>query len=117
MKKNKWLKPIKKAKKLKIIKARKGAWKSDPKGFFLIKLNYKDKTIHVGYCTNKSILKYEIVGKKAQDIYHTIANMKLISLLEHASYLGEELKEAEFALKYNLKYVQDKDIDFKDKIK
>ena len=98
-----------------IIKAKKGSWKQDPKGYFLIKPHYKDKTIHVGYCTSNNVLKYEIIGKKAQDICHVIAEMGLISLFEHASYLGKELEKAELAIKYKLKYVQDKDIEFKDK--
>jgi tetrahydromethanopterin S-methyltransferase subunit A len=115
MKKKEWLKPIKRAKKLKKIEAQQWSWKQDPKGFFLIKMNRKDKKIHVGYCTNRNVLKYEIAGKRAQDIYYTIAKMGLVTLFEHAAYLGKELKKAELAIKYRLKYVQDEDIDFKNK--
>ncbi len=114
--KSKWLKPQKKAEKVERIEAKEGPWKQDPKGYFLIKVNHEDGTIHVGYCDNNHELKYEIVGKRAKDICHTIAERGLVSLFEHASYLGDELKEAELAIKYKLKYVQDEDIKFEDKI-
>jgi len=116
-KKPKWLKPIDKSKKVELVEGKEGPWKQDPKGYFLIKPNYEDKTIHAGHCNNDNVLTYEIVGKRAQDIYHTIASMGMVSLFEHASYLGKELKKAELAIKYKLKYVQDEDIDFEDKIK
>ena len=114
-KKPKWLKPIEKSE-VEVIEGKEGPWKQDPKGYFLIKPNYEDGTIHAGYCTNDNVMKYEIVGKRAQAIYHTIAQKELVSLFEHASYLGKELKKAELAIKYKLKYVQDKDIDFEDKV-
>lgn len=115
-KKPKWLKPQKKGGEVEKIEAKEGPWKQDPKGYFLIKINYEDGTIHAGYCDNDHVLKYEIVGKRAQDIYYTIAERGLVSLFEHASYLGKELKKAELAIKYKLKYVQDEDIKFEDKI-
>ena len=111
-KKSSWLKSIKKAKKVEKIRAKESPWNQDPRGFFLIKPDYKDKAIHVGFCTNDCILRYEIIGKRPQEIYNTIAKMGLVSLFEHASYLGKELKKAELAIKHNLKYVQDEDIDF-----
>jgi len=97
MVKLKGFKPIKRAKKVVKIKAKEGPWKQDPKGFFLIKVNRKSKTIHVGFCTNDNVLRYEIIGKRAQEIYHTVSKMGLISLYEHASYLGKELKKVEHA--------------------
>ena len=60
MVKHKWLKPIKKARKVEKIHANLSPWKQDTKGFFLIKPNYKNKTIHVGYCTNDNVLKYSL---------------------------------------------------------
>lgn len=112
-----WLKSIKKAEKVEKIRAKESPWNQDPKGFFLIKPNYKDKTIHAGFCTNDNVLRYEIIGKRPQEIYHTIAKLGLISLYEHAAYLGKELKKAELAIKYSIKYVQDEDIDFDKKRK
>jgi len=117
IKKLKGFKPIKIPKKIKKIIAKESTWIQDPKGFFLIKPNYKNKAIHVGYCTNDNVLRYEIIGKRAQEVYHTIARLGLVSLFEHASYLGKELKKVELAIKYKLKYVQDEDLDFSKKIK
>jgi len=111
----KGFKPIKRADKIDVIEAKEGPWNQDPKGFFLIKPDYKDGTLHVGYCTNDNVLKYEITGKRAQEVYHTIAKMGLVSLFEHAAYLGKELKKVELAIKYNLRYVQDEDLDFSKK--
>ena len=37
-------------------------------------------------------------------------NHKFISSLQHAADMGIELHKAEIALKYNLEYIQDKDI-------
>jgi len=119
IKKIKGFKPIKIPKKIKKIIAKEGTWIQDPKGFFLLKPDYKNKnkTIRLGYCTNDNILKYEIIGKRAQEVYYTIVRMKLVSKLEHAAYLGKELKKVELAIKYKLKYVQDKDLDFDKKVK
>lgn len=111
-KKPSWLKPIDKSK-VEVVEAKEGAWNQDPKGYFLIKVDREHKKISAGYCTNDNILKYEFVGRRAQDIYHEISRRNLISLFEHASYLGKELKKAELALKYDVEYVQDEDIDLK----
>jgi len=111
-KKPSWLKPIDKSK-VEVIDSKEGPWKQDPLGYFLIKVDKENGLISAGYCSNEHELKYEFTGKRAQDIYHEIARRKLISLLEHASYLGKELKKAELALKFNLDYVQDEDIGLK----
>ena len=116
MRSKKFMKIIK-PKKLIKIKAKEGKWIQDPKGFFLIKPNYKAKTLHVGVCSNDYKLKYEIIGKRAQEVYYTIIRMKLVSKLEHAAYLGKELKKVELAIKYKLKYVQDGELDFGKKVK
>tara|TARA_Y100000031_G_C8185139_1_gene368557 strand:+ start:751 stop:1092 length:342 start_codon:yes stop_codon:yes gene_type:complete len=109
-KKPSWLKPIDKSK-IEVIEAKESPWKQDPKGYFLIKIN--EKKISAGYCTNDNKLKYEFVGKNAKGIYETIAKMNLVSLFEHASYLGKELKKAELAIKYDLEYVQDEELNLK----
>lgn len=82
-------------------------FKLDRKGYFLIKIDAKKKTIHAGYCTNKHILKKEIIGKNAEETYNTIVREKLVSSLQHAAYLGSELTNAEYCLKNRKRYVQD----------
>lgn len=81
-------------------------WKEDPFGFFTIKPFPKESVIKVRYYQNHK-LKYLIVGKTPEELYHKITSMGLISRLEHAAYLGKELEKAYLALKYGLEYVQD----------
>jgi len=89
-------------------------WKIDPNGYFLIKTDYENKIIRVGYCkqSEKKIIT-EIKGKTAIDIVNTLIKEKMISSLQHAADMGIELCKAELALKYNLEYVQDKDLILK----
>ena len=48
-----------------------------------------------------------IYGKTAKAIYDEIIKKKLVSRIEHAAYLGQELQKAEDALKLGKNYVQD----------
>ena len=54
-----------------------------------------------------------IIGKTAIEIVNTLIKNKYISSLQHAGDMGIELCKAELALKYNLDYVQDKDLEIK----
>ena len=51
-----------------------------------------------------------ITGKTAIEILNTLINEEYISSLQHAGDMGIELCKAELALKYDLKYTQDKDL-------
>ena len=92
-------------------------WKMDPKGYFLIAIDREDSFIRVGYCkftklgnnpVNDMVAK--IKGKNALEIVNTLIREKFISTLQHAADMGIELHKAEIALKFNLKYIQDKEI-------
>ena len=92
----------------------------DPKGYFLISIDKKEKLIRVGYCTFEKLeknsehsLQVEIVGKTAIEIINTLIREKYISSLQHAGDMGIELHKAEIALKNNLNYIQDKDLVIK----
>ena len=92
-------------------------WKMDPKGYFLIDVDKKNKIIRVGYCIftnlgNSSVndMIAEIQGKTAIEIVNTLIREKFISTLQHAADMGIELHKAELSLKYGLKYIQDKDL-------
>jgi len=88
----------------------------DPKGYFLIRLDRKNKNIEVGFCNEKNKVVLKIIGKKPIDIYQTILNKEKLSVRkDHAAYLGRELQNAYFALKYNLEYVQDDEVDLNKK--
>ena len=92
-------------------------WVMDPKGYFLIDVDKEKNLLRVGYCTitkqgNSSIndMVAEINGKTAIEILNTLVNEEYISSLQHAGDMGIELCKAELALKYDLKYTQDKDL-------
>ena len=95
-------------------------WVMDPKGYFIIAIDRKEKLIRVGYCTFTKLgnnptndLIAEIVGKTAIEILNTLIREKYISSLQHAGDMGIELHKAEMALKNNLNYIQDKDLVIK----
>ncbi|MDG6243232.1 MAG: dihydropteroate synthase-like protein [Methanolobus sp.] len=50
-----------------------------------------------------------IAGSTAREVIDTILNMGLVSRMEHAAYLGQELEKAELALKNGRSYAQDDD--------
>lgn len=89
----------------------------DPKGFFVIYLDNRGKNIMVEYYENvykkdgndvvTGKLRKIIVGKNAEAIGDTIISNNLISRLDHAFYIGRELQKAEWALKNDLKYIQE----------
>ena len=95
-------------------------WVMDPKGYFLINIDRKNNLLRVGYCKftkqgNNPVndMIAEIVGNTAIEIVNTLIKENYISSLQHAGDMGIELCKAELALKYNLTYVQDKDLNLK----
>ena len=95
-------------------------WKMDPKGYFLIGVDKKKRIIQVGYCKftrlgNSPIndMIAVIKGKTAIEIVNTLIREKFISSLQHAADMGIELHKAELSLKYDFKYIQDKDLKIK----
>ena len=92
-------------------------WVIDPKGYFLIKIDRERNLIRVGYCIFSKInvnpihdMIAEVTGKTALEIVNTLIKKNFISTLQHAADMGIELNKAELALKYNFKYIQDKDL-------
>ena len=92
-------------------------WKMDPKGYFLIKIDKEYNLIRVAYCVfvklgNDPIhdMKAEVTGRTAIEIVNTLINEGYISTLQHSADMGIELHKAQLALKYNLEYIQDKEI-------
>ncbi|MBI5391690.1 DUF4346 domain-containing protein [Candidatus Woesearchaeota archaeon] len=82
-------------------------WALDQRGYFLIRLNKETKQIEAAHCTNQHIITNVITGKTAQEIYITAIKLGLVGLLEHAAYLGKELKKAEYCLTNNQLYEQE----------
>ena len=95
-------------------------WVMDPKGYFLIAVDKKNNLLRVGYCKFTKLgndpvndMVAEIVGKTAIEIINTLIKENYISSLQHAGDMGIELCKAELALKNNLDYVQDKNLNLK----
>jgi len=95
-------------------------WVIDPKGYFLIDIDREKKLLNVGYCKIKKLgnkpvndMVSIISGKTAIEIVNTLIKENYISSLQHAGDMGIELCKAELALKNNLDYVQDKDLNLK----
>ena len=93
-------------------------WVMDPKGYFLIGIDREKSLLRVGYCKFKKLgnnpvndMVAEVTGKTAIEIINTLINEKFISSLQHAGDMGIELCKAELALKNNLKYIQDQDLN------
>jgi len=85
-----------------------GMWRLDPAGCVKIEISPDISNgaggriiaIHKDAC---------IVGENAGEVLDTVISMGLVSTLEHAGYLGRELKKAELALQFNRSYAQDDD--------
>ena len=113
--KGRWYNINKKIKKRLVAKYHKiKDWKMDPKGYFLIHTDLKEKLIHVGYCPNSNLKKnsvheliIEIQGKTAIEIVNTLIREKFISTLQHAADMGIELHKAELSLKYGFNLTDD----------
>ena len=93
-------------------------WVMDPKGYFIIGLDKEKNLLRVGYCKFTKLgenpvndMVAVISGRTAIEIVNTLIREKYISSLQHAADMGIELCKAEIALKNNLKYIQDKDLN------
>lgn len=93
-----------------VIAEESDAWKQDDLGFFLIKADKENRRILAEYYSNDSKLRKTLTGKSAQAIYKKLIGLGLVSSHVHAAYLGKELAKAEMAIKFNLSYVQDNDL-------
>jgi hypothetical protein len=81
-------------------------WTVDPKGSIRISIIPDRFGTKEGYILAEHD-SVSIVGKTAREIMDTILKMELVSRMEHAAYLGQELKKAELALRLGRSYAQD----------
>ena len=84
----------------------------DPNGYFLVRIDYKNQKLEVAFCNSDNKMLKIVKGDHPLPIYYTIDRLKLISRIDHACYIGTELQKAFIAMKLNLKYVQDEELDF-----
>lgn len=80
----------------------------DKKGYFVILPSKSERKIFVEYYANSGELLQTIVGNDAASIYYTIIEKEFISKPDHCAYLGKELTKAEYFIKYDIPYIQDK---------
>lgn len=76
----------------------------DPKGDFRIWVD-GDRIV----CSHEKLV---VVGNEAKSIVDTVLANNLVSRLDHAAYLGRELKKAEIAALLGKNYIQDKELNF-----
>jgi dihydropteroate synthase-like protein len=81
-------------------------WHIDPEGPILIRV-VPDSISGIGGLIVAEHEKVSVVGKNAREVIDTLLELKIISRLDHAAYLGRELEKAELALHFNRSYAQD----------
>ncbi|MBS3133591.1 DUF4346 domain-containing protein [Candidatus Woesearchaeota archaeon] len=87
-------------------------WFYDEKGYFLIRISQETRKIEVGHCRQNNVILEKFSGNNSKEVCQAVINAGLISRLDHAAYLGRETTKAETALRLNIPYVQDSDLEF-----
>lgn len=90
-------------------------WKADPKGYFTIKPIALREKVFVRYYDSNNTLNHTFAGINTSQIIQSIIKRGLVSRLDHAAYLGKEIEKAIIALNNKLNYIQDRDLQLKDK--
>jgi tetrahydromethanopterin S-methyltransferase subunit A len=81
----------------------------DKAGYFVIMVMHgRARPLVVEHYSHEGVLRNVIEGADSASICATIVELKLVSQLDHATYLGRELARAELSLPMTLHYVQDK---------
>lgn len=85
-------------------------WRPDPRGIFLIRLADGQIVVEHGV-QDRGRSGRTFTGASAERLYKAIVHEQLVSLAEHAAYLGAELQKAEMALRLGLTYRQDEPLE------
>lgn len=97
-------------------------WEMDPEKYLLISIDAPFLVVRImkvqdAHREGKFVKKEEqeeITGYKGrypEDLFYEIIRAGHIANMQHAAYLGSELRRAYLALKLNKKYVQDSELD------
>ncbi len=78
----------------------------DPRGFFIIRIEGGEIVAEHRLKDGRKS-RYEFRGKSSEQIYRRILNENLISMVDHAAYIGKELAKAETCLREGKRYVQE----------
>lgn len=79
----------------------------DPSGYFIVYVNRIRKVLSLEHYRNDGVLDVVIEGGRANELYFPAIERGLVSLLDHACYIGKELARAENALLTGEPYTQD----------
>ena len=87
--------------------------RNDDTCYTLIRVYWDTHEIGVAVCDYNHVILKEFRGRRAQDLYvaifkHSEENSKnWFRVLDHAAYMGKELKKAEICLALGVEYVQE----------
>jgi tetrahydromethanopterin S-methyltransferase subunit A len=79
----------------------------DPEGFFVIYVDQTRELLVLEHYRKNGTLSSIVEGKSAEELYTVAIEKKMLTRLDHASYLGKELTRAESSLFSGEKYIQD----------
>jgi len=79
----------------------------DPAGSFVIFPDRAEDALVVEHYTNDGVLDHVIEGRQPSDLCATAIGLGLVTRLDHAAYLGQELARAGQALQAGMPFVQD----------
>ena len=88
-------------------------FKMDDGCYVLIKVHWDTYEIGVAVCDYKHTILKEFRGRRPQDLYTAILDYSeknsknWFKRLDHAAYLGKELKKAEICMSIGTEYVQE----------
>jgi tetrahydromethanopterin S-methyltransferase subunit A len=80
----------------------------DPKGYFVITLDRGQEQIIIRHYRPDHAPVHEMRGRSAGPMLLGLLREGLVTQLSHAGYMGEELAKAEAALRFDLRYDQDR---------
>lgn len=80
----------------------------DPAGFVVIHGDPRTRTLIAEHYTNQGVLDLIVDGNTPASVVAALLDRGLVTRLDHAAYLGQELARAEAALRDGRPYVQDK---------
>lgn len=86
----------------------------DPKGYFVITLDREQEQILLRHYLPDHTPAHEMLGRSAGPMLLGLLREGLVTQLSHAGYLGAELAKAEAALRFDLRYDQDRPLRRRD---
>lgn len=79
----------------------------DPAGYFVIFPDARRRTLVVEHYQNDGVLDHVLEGPMPADLYASAIELGLVTRLDHAAYLGQELARAHHALLTGSPFMQD----------